>query len=354
MIRIALHRTPVRTATYLSNPNLFKSCFDCISERLHLQTRGFMFQSRRIAALSHNIDQSPVISLLNKDDELPPGLFLVSTPIGCLEDISFRALRVLRQADRILCEDTRHTSKLFAAYGIQPHSVESYHQHNEKTKTKHIIKHLVNGERIAVVSDAGTPAINDPGSILVSAAIEAGIDIIPVPGPCAPLAALVASGLPTTEFMFAGFVEPKSSGRKKQYSRLQNIEATLIFFASPHALIGALQDALNILGDRQMSAARELTKFHEEHYRGRISNVLEKYSNTEIKGEFTLVIEGYDKESNKNEVEDEELMAAVENAIKVGGESPSAAAKLVAEEYGVKRSRVYKLSLQIHNTKNIM
>jgi 16S rRNA (cytidine1402-2'-O)-methyltransferase len=234
-------------------------------------------------------------------------LFLVATPIGNLEDITLRAIRVLREADLIAAEDTRHTAKLLHHYDIR-RPTASLHEHNEQEKIPALIERLRGGARIAVVTDAGTPAVSDPGYRLVRAAIEAGIRIEAIPGPSAVLAALVASGLPTDGFVFAGFPPPKSAARRAWLEALAGERRTLVFFEAPHRIRETLGAAVEILGDREAALGRELTKLHETITRGRLSAVLGLLG--EPRGEFTVVVAGrQDSESDSGQqVSDEQLL----------------------------------------------
>ncbi|HYI92647.1 MAG TPA: 16S rRNA (cytidine(1402)-2'-O)-methyltransferase [Bryobacteraceae bacterium] len=217
-------------------------------------------------------------------------LFLVATPIGNLEDITFRAVRTLKEVDLIACEDTRHTRRLLDHYGIEKPAI-SYHDHNETDRARSLVERLLAGSNIAVVSDAGTPLISDPGYRLVTAAVEAGIRVIPIPGPSAILAALTASGLTVDSFYFGGFVSQKQSARCKLFEALADLDCSLVFYEAPHRILETLRDISEIYGNRQIVLTRELTKIHEEFLRGTALALLRNLSEREsIKGEMTIVI----------------------------------------------------------------
>jgi 16S rRNA (cytidine1402-2'-O)-methyltransferase len=216
-------------------------------------------------------------------------LYVVATPIGNLEDISFRAIRVLREADLIAAEDTRHTAKLLHHYDIR-RPTSSLHEHNEQERVPVLVGKLRGGARIALVTDAGTPAVSDPGYRLVRAAIDAGIRVEAIPGPSAVLAALVSSGLPTDGFVFAGFPPPRSAARTAWFEAVAGERRTLVFFEAPHRIRETLEAALTALGDREASLGRELTKLHEEVIRGRLTAVLDRLG--EPRGEYTVVVSG--------------------------------------------------------------
>jgi 16S rRNA (cytidine1402-2'-O)-methyltransferase len=217
-------------------------------------------------------------------------LYLVATPIGNLEDITLRALRVLQEVSLIAAEDTRQTRKLLNHYGIEKPLV-SYYEHNKLTRLRTILSHLENGD-VALVSDAGTPGLNDPGYELVKAAIEQGVRVCPVPGPASPIVALVGSGLPTNAFLYLGYLPRKPRERQEKIASIRDEPYTLIFLETPHRLWDALKDLLDILGDRQAVVARELTKIHEEFIRGTLGELLQHFRQVEPLGEFVILISG--------------------------------------------------------------
>jgi 16S rRNA (cytidine1402-2'-O)-methyltransferase len=227
-------------------------------------------------------------------------LLVVSTPIGNLDDLSPRARAAFEEADLVACEDTRHTGRLLSLIGIKKPLV-SLHEHNERQRLPRLLADLEEGKVIAVASDAGTPLLSDPGFLLVREAAARGVRIEPIPGPAAPLAALVVSGLPPYPFTFAGFPPPKTGKRRTFFARWASLGHTLIYFESPHRILASLADALEILGDRPAAVGRELTKMHEEVLRGRLSEVLEELkARPAIKGEFVVVVgAGTEKEEDE-------------------------------------------------------
>jgi len=266
-------------------------------------------------------------------------LFLVATPIGNLEDISLRAVRVLREADLVAAEDTRHTSKLLHHYDIR-RPTTSLHEHNEQEKVPALVAQLRAGSRIALVTDAGTPAVSDPGFRLVRAAIDAGIRVEAIPGPSAVLAALILSGLPTDSFLFAGFPPPKSAARRAWFADLAGERRTLVFFEAPHRIRETLADALAALGDRQASIGRELTKLHEEVIRGPLSSLPDRVG--EPRGEFTVVVAGKDDADgvSKEEVSDNQLLMEFGHLTESGAGRREAISEL-ASRHGLRSRDVF-------------
>ncbi len=218
-------------------------------------------------------------------------LFLVATPIGNLEDITLRALRVLKEADLIACEDTRHSRRLLDHFGISNRTI-SYHDHNERERAAELTGRLLRGENIAVISDAGMPGISDPAYRIVTAAIERGISVVPVPGATALISGLVASGLPTDAFLFLGFIPAKRQARREKFESVRERRETLVAYEAPHRLRETLIEAREVFGDRRAALARELTKLHEQFMRGRLSEICAELERAEPRGEMTLVIAG--------------------------------------------------------------
>ena len=225
-------------------------------------------------------------------------LYLVATPIGNLEDITLRAINTLKEVDLIAAEDTRHTMKLLNHLKIKK-TLISYYKETEKIKSDILIEKIINGKNIALVSDAGTPAISDPVEEIIKKAIENNINIIPIPGACAFVNALICSGFSTKEFIFIGFLSKNAKDKKKKLEELKNENKTLIFYESPHKIKSTLENILEILGNRKIVLARELTKIHEEFIRGRILDILEKEQ--ELRGEFVIIVEGTEKKEEEKE-----------------------------------------------------
>jgi len=282
-----------------------------------------------------------------RSSEAPHGpcLYVVATPIGNLEDVTLRALRVLKEVDLIACEDTRQTRKLLDHYGIQTRMI-SYHEHNEMTRAAELIVNLEQGGRLALVSDAGMPSISDPGHRLITLAIRHHVPVIPVPGASAFVAALVASGLPTDSFKFHGFLPAKRGERRDELEKVRDAPRTVIYYDAPHRILETLEDVVSIMGgSRHVVIAREVTKLHEEFLRGRADEVLERLRERgEVKGEITLLIDraaeagehkaparaGTDIRKRLDQVMDERKL------------DEKAALKLVAKEMGVSRSEAYR------------
>jgi 16S rRNA (cytidine1402-2'-O)-methyltransferase len=265
-------------------------------------------------------------------------LYLVATPIGNLQDITLRAIETLRCVDLIACEDTRHTQKLLNHLEIKKKLV-SYHEHNESERADELIKRMENGESVALVSDAGTPAISDPGYRLVHHAIQTGIPVVPIPGATALVGALIISGLPTDSFFFAGFLPSKKMERRRRLEELAVIPATLIFYEAPHRLAGSLADCLEVLGDRRAAVARELTKVHEEIVRGAISELASKFEFTAVKGEIVVVVDrGGGNIPEKIRKSIAERVAELESA----GQDRRSALKQAAKDFGLSRSEAYR------------
>lgn len=269
---------------------------------------------------------------------MPGTLYLVATPIGNLADITHRALQVLKDADLIACEDTRHTHKLLQHYGIATRTI-SYHEHNEQQRATQLIDLLKQGSDIAVVSDAGTPSISDPGFRLVRAAVENEIPVVPVPGPSALISALIAAGLPTDEFFFAGFLPPRSNARRARLNELQSVPGTLIFYEAPHRLAATLKDAHEILGEREAVVARELTKVHEEIRRGLLSELSRHYENEEPRGEIVVLIDRNVIPATTNQAVS---VAALVDQFEQDGLDHRAALKKAARELGLSRAEAYR------------
>jgi 16S rRNA (cytidine1402-2'-O)-methyltransferase len=274
-------------------------------------------------------------------EDLAPGLYLVATPIGNLEDITLRAIRVLKQADLIACEDTRQTQKLLNHYGIDTPTI-SYHEHNEAARAAELVEKLAHGARIAVVSDAGMPGISDPGFRLVSLAIERGLAVIPIPGPAAFVSAVIASGLPSEAFSFRGFLSPKSAARRRELEQARNSTQTEIFYEAPHRILAALEDVLAVLGpQRRIVVARELTKIHEEFLRGTAAQVLEIVkSRGEMKGEIVLMIGPAD--AGDNQAPTVSIRDRVEQLMREENLDEKAALKKTAKERGLSKSAAYR------------
>ncbi len=270
-------------------------------------------------------------------------LYLVATPIGNLEDVTRRALRVLSEADVVACEDTRRTRALLEHFGIRARTV-SYHEHNEQARAEELARLIEAGSAVALVSDAGTPGINDPGYRLVRACVERGLRVVPVPGPAAFVAAVTASGLPTDEFYFGGFLPARPHARREKLASVKHLRATLVFYETPHRIAHALADAREVLGEREAAVARELTKLHEEVVRGRLSELQRHFSaEGAARGEMVLVIdrdvvEGEGAEDTRAAASVAERVAALE----AEGLDQRAALKRAARDLGLTRDEAYR------------
>jgi 16S rRNA (cytidine1402-2'-O)-methyltransferase len=271
-------------------------------------------------------------------------LYIVATPIGNLEDITLRALRVLKEADLIACEDTRHTRKLLAHYQISKPTV-SYHEHNEHERSAELIRKLEAGLNIALVSDAGTPLISDPGLHIVRQAIDRQITVVPIPGPSALVTALSAAGLQTGEFTFIGFLSARRAARRARLKELADIKSTLIFYEAPHRIKAAIEDAREALGDRDCVVARELTKLHEEFVRGRLSEI--EVPEGSARGEIVLLVGPplQDQAKQTGGEATRPVAEEVERLIASQGLDQKSALKRVARERGISKSVAYRMMI---------
>jgi 16S rRNA (cytidine1402-2'-O)-methyltransferase len=268
----------------------------------------------------------------------PGTLYVVATPIGNLEDISYRAVRVLQEANLIACEDTRHTAKLLNHYGIDKPTV-SYHEHNEAVRAEELVAKLEGGLNIAQVSDAGMPGISDPGYRVIHLAIERGVQVVPIPGPSALVAALAGSGLPTDSFQFLGFLPAKSGQRRTLLETLRAVQHTTVVYEAPHRIVETMKDIVEFLGgERPVVVARELTKVHEEFIRGTAAQVLGRVQEHEPKGEMTLLIgKGAEQQGEAKDIG--RRLAEIMQEQKL---DENAALKVVAKEQGISKSEAYR------------
>lgn len=273
---------------------------------------------------------------------MPGILYIIPTPLGNLEDITLRALRILKEVDVIAAEDTRHTRHLLAHYGIKT-ALTSYHEHNEREKASSLVEQIKNGINIALVSDAGTPAIADPGFRLVVAAIRAGIQIVPLPGASAVATVVSASGLPTDRFVFEGFLPAKKPQRRAKLQALRDLTATLVFYEAPHRLNDALSDMQQILGQRETVIGREVSKIHEEFLRGKVSEVIAQLAGRDVKGEITIVVHGSTGEAQVSEAQLRSEIGRLTDE-KIGVKEIS---ELLGARYGLSKREVYRLTLAI-------
>ena len=270
-------------------------------------------------------------------------LYLVATPIGNLSDMSQRAIEVLENVDFVAAEDTRNTLKLFNKFGIKKPMV-SYFEHNKRERGEYIVSRIENGENCALVTDAGTPAISDPGEDIVKLCAEKDIDVVPIPGACAFVQALIISGLDTGRFSFEGFLSVNKPQRNKHLEEIKLQPHTLIFYEAPHKLRKTLSDLYGALGDRKISLCRELTKMYEQVIRTTIKGAIEYFEEKEPKGEFVLVVEGY-KEPEKSEITQQDILNEVKRLID-GGTDKKSAIKETAQKLGIKKREVYQLVLE--------
>lgn len=266
-------------------------------------------------------------------------LYIVSTPIGNLEDITLRALRVLKEVDVIAAEDTRHSLKLLNHYGISKPLI-SYWGEKEKARAEETIRRLNSGQSVALISDAGTPGISDPGTVLIKRAIEEGVEIVPLPGPTAMIAALAVSGLPTEEFIFAGFLPSKRARRRKALSELRPEKRTLIFYEAPHRILDCLSDMAELFGARRAALVKEITKMHEEIMRGDLSEILENLERSTIAGEYVIVVEGQEEKSGNAQ----DAVREVRELMKKGLGRKEAVSR-IAEDHGISKKELYDSSL---------
>ena len=266
-------------------------------------------------------------------------LYLVATPIGNLQDVTPRTIETLTSVGVIACEDTRHTRKLLTHLGIK-NKLVSYHEHNEAERAEELVEILQRGDSVAIVSDAGTPGINDPGFRIVKSAIEIGADVVPIPGPVAFINAVVASGLPTDSIFFGGFLPSRKSDRRSRLQELSSIPATLAFYESPLRIPATIADCLEIFGDRNAVIARELTKLHEEFLRGKLSDLHAKLSTATLKGEVVLLVDRARETSNTVGRASTLPMRVAE--LEAGGVDFKTALKQAAKEFGIGKSEAYR------------
>lgn len=278
---------------------------------------------------------------------MPGTLYLVATPIGNLQDITFRAVETLRAVDLVACEDTRHTRKLLNFYRIS-NKLTSYHEHNEQERAEELAEMLVAGRSIAIVSDAGTPGICDPGFRIVRRAAEVGAMVVPIPGAVAFVNAAAASGISTDSIFFGGFLPAKKGERRKRLEEVRDMPATLVFYEAPHRLEKALVDCADVLGDRSAAIARELTKIHEEIVRGSLTALAGRFAGTQIKGEIVLVIERAKREGFTREDASEKALTDRIRVLVTQGLDRKTALKTAAREYGLSKSEAYRMTTIRH------
>ena len=276
-------------------------------------------------------------------DPKPGTLYIVGTPIGNLEDMTFRAVRILQTVDLIAAEDTRHTGKLLHHFQVATPQI-SYHTHNQSTRTPELVDRLQQGKAIALVTDAGMPGISDPGYELVKACAAAGVEVVPIPGPSAAIAALSAAGLPSDRFVFEGFLPAKGPARRAFLETLKSETRTLIFYEAPHRLRQVLPDLALLGPERQIVLARELTKLHEQIWRGTIAAAIDYYRDREPQGEFTVLVAG--AEPAERVLSEESLIAELQDLLKQGL-SRSEASRQLAQQTALPRRQIYQLALSL-------
>jgi len=270
-------------------------------------------------------------------------LYIVATPIGNLEDMTFRAVRTLKEVDLIAAEDTRHSRKLLAHYGIATR-MTPYHDHNEQLKTDYLIDRLLDGQNVALITDAGTPCIADPGYRIVQAAVAAGVRVVPIPGAAALAAAVSAAGLPSDRFAFEGFLPPKQGKRRAKLAELTNENRLLVFYEAPHRLAATLADMRETLGNRQAVVARELTKIHEEFRNGTLDEIAEYYREQQVKGEIVILI-APPVDDGRKQITD--VVPLLRQLLAEGRMSFKDAVMQAAQQTGVSRSELYEMALRL-------
>ncbi len=279
-----------------------------------------------------------------KHNNKPGELYVVATPIGNREDITLRALKILEEVNFVVAEDTRHTGRLLAHHKVKC-SLISYHEHNETKRTSELLKKLIQGFSMAVVSNAGTPSVSDPGYRLVKTAIENDIKVIPIPGVSAAITALSVAGLPTDSFIFMGFLARKKGKRLKQLSELANENRTIVFYESPRRILTLIEEIMAIMDDRFGVLSREMTKLHEEFIRGNLSEILsDLQQRPDIKGECTLLVMGREED----EVSMETIRSEIKKELELTGNKPSSIAKELSKKYKISKNRVYEEVLRAH------
>ncbi|MHB8156682.1 MAG: 16S rRNA (cytidine(1402)-2'-O)-methyltransferase [Desulfocucumaceae bacterium] len=274
-------------------------------------------------------------------------LYLCATPIGNLEDMTLRALRILKEVDLVAAEDTRHARKLFSHFDIHT-PLTSYHDHNSRGKGQHLVSLLLEGKNIALVSDAGLPGVSDPGEQLTALAASEGVRVVPIPGPSASLAALVVSGLPTERFCFEGFLPARGKSRSQRLEVLKREKRTMLFYEAPHRIKSTLSDFVKFFGDRRICVARELTKYFEEVWRGSLTDAVAKFKEQTPRGEFTLVLEGYELSAGleENPSYSNDDLSAMVSGLEREGISRKEALREVSRKVGMPKRELYSILLE--------